>query len=175
MDKYHKSYKPEYCGLIIELMKEGSTSSAFTAELMITKRTYYDWQDKNPEFKEACELAFEMSKQWWLNYGYENRDNPDFNHQYYNLQMGSRFGMSSRHRTKRAQDVVGSRRKVKKGAKLSALDQFNHAVHSYEDGEIGAEELKVLTKSFNEIADLKEKAELVKIVEELEKRADAAD
>lgn len=59
------SYKKEYCEKIVEFMKEGKTVTQFAAAHYIPRSTIYYWAKHHPEFKEALEMAHEVSQAWW--------------------------------------------------------------------------------------------------------------
>lgn len=58
-------YKEEYCDLIIEFMKDGSSKTQFCAEVGICYDTLLDWQEANPEFSEAVKKADTACQAWW--------------------------------------------------------------------------------------------------------------
>lgn len=51
-------YKPEYCAMLIEHMREGLAFRTFGAIAGVTRKTLYEWVDRYPEFAEAKDLAF---------------------------------------------------------------------------------------------------------------------
>lgn len=58
-------YKPEYCDMVIEHMRTGQSLASFAASLLTHRGVLYQWQDKFPEFKDACNTAHELSLQWF--------------------------------------------------------------------------------------------------------------
>lgn len=59
------AYKPEYCELVVELLKDGGSLAVFRAHVGITKSTMQYWRRNHPEFEEACKLALDRSQLWW--------------------------------------------------------------------------------------------------------------
>ncbi len=62
-------YKPEYCELLIEHMKKGLSFEAFGAEVNVSSRTLYHWQNGFPEFREAHEVGLSHSRLVWERMG----------------------------------------------------------------------------------------------------------
>lgn len=59
-------YSPEMCQIIIDIGKRGDHITSMRAALGgISKQTWYDWQEKYPEFKDAVEQARLFSQEWW--------------------------------------------------------------------------------------------------------------
>lgn len=63
-------YRPEMCSKIIDVAKEGGhIASMMLAIDCKSERTWYDWQDRYPEFKEAVEAAKLVSKDFYERLG----------------------------------------------------------------------------------------------------------
>ena len=58
-------YKPEYCQMVIDHMKDGSSLASFAAEISMPRQTLYSWMDEHEEFHDACKVAAEKSQAWW--------------------------------------------------------------------------------------------------------------
>lgn len=58
-------YKPEYCQMVIDHMKTGRSLASFAASIGTYRQILYHWQEKNPEFLDACKTAQELSLQWF--------------------------------------------------------------------------------------------------------------
>lgn len=58
-------YKPEFCKLLIEEAKKGSTIEMIAADLGVHKDTIYEWQDKHPEFSDALKLGRSYQEAFW--------------------------------------------------------------------------------------------------------------
>ena len=52
-----KTYKPEYCDKLIELMSKGKMNPQIAARFKITEKTFNVWKRENPDFQEAYELG----------------------------------------------------------------------------------------------------------------------
>ncbi len=96
-------FKPEYCSLLIEKMSKGMSVAEFCTEIMCCKPTFYAWCNKYPEFRAAHGMGVTASEAYWLRYGLEHGSDPDFNNIYYQVMLGSRFGISSKTRKVEAQ------------------------------------------------------------------------
>jgi hypothetical protein len=162
---YPQIYKDDYPERLINILKQGNTLVAFCAEVMVSKKTLYDWLDIHPKFKEAYELGMALSEQYWIKMGEDNVDNPDFNYNHYAFQLGSRFGISKTRKAK-GKKVAPSGKVVKNPKNL--LERFNNAILDYPDGEISIEELEKLGASFSKMADIKEREDIAIRVAEIE-------
>jgi hypothetical protein len=64
-------YKPEYCQLLVDHMKDGMSYDSFPARVYdehscyVGLSTIYDWEARLPEWKEAKEIAFAKSLQFY--------------------------------------------------------------------------------------------------------------
>lgn len=50
-------YKPEYCEMVIEHMRNGMPFESFASVVDVARATLYKWQDAHPEFKEAHSIG----------------------------------------------------------------------------------------------------------------------
>lgn len=55
-------YDPLYCSELILIMSEGRGKEAFTAKHGIGRKTFYDWVNRHPEFKEAYASGKEKAR-----------------------------------------------------------------------------------------------------------------
>ena len=62
-------YKPEYCKKIVEFMSDGSSLTAFAAEIEVSKNTVYEWAKKYPDFQDAINVARQKCQAWWEKQG----------------------------------------------------------------------------------------------------------
>lgn len=85
-------YKPEYCDVVIKLMKEGAAKVEVAYELDIDRSTLDDWIAKYPEFSLAFNAAKDASEGWWTKQGRSNLENKDFNSRLWEINMMNRFG-----------------------------------------------------------------------------------
>jgi hypothetical protein len=85
-------YKPEYCDIVRNLMKEGASKVEIALELDICVQTLDNWMDKNPEFFKAFKEAIDFSEGWWCKEGRINLGNKNFNSRLWEINMMNRFG-----------------------------------------------------------------------------------
>jgi len=65
MEELHPSekYKPEFCDAVIDHMSSGKSLASFQARIYdefrirVTRKTFYNWQDRYPEFKKAVDTG----------------------------------------------------------------------------------------------------------------------
>ena len=63
-------YKPEYCMLLINHMKEGMNFETFAAKLeYMTAGRLYEWVEKHPEFRDAKKIGEMLAYDFWLRMG----------------------------------------------------------------------------------------------------------
>jgi hypothetical protein len=89
-------YRPEYCDLLIEHMRQGLSFESFAAIVGTHKQTLYNWCDARPEFLDAKKRATELCRLWWEKAGLGGmymggKDNP-FNATVWLFNMKNRFG-----------------------------------------------------------------------------------
>lgn len=63
------TYLPKYCDDVIELGREGKSTTYIIGALGVSRSMFYRWRDMFPEFNEAVELAQLYSQQWWEDVG----------------------------------------------------------------------------------------------------------
>lgn len=62
-------YRPEYCQLLIEHMKQGGSVRTFGAVTNppVSRQTVYDWLDRHPNFLDAKSQGEPMAEKFWEN------------------------------------------------------------------------------------------------------------
>lgn len=65
-------YKPEYCDLVIQHMKEGASLTSFAASINCARSTINVWMEANPEFSEAVKAGKAHCAAWWEMVGRKN-------------------------------------------------------------------------------------------------------
>ena len=50
-------YKPEYCKMLIDHMAKGFSFETFGADILVGRRTLYQWVDEHLDFREAKEVG----------------------------------------------------------------------------------------------------------------------
>lgn len=87
-------YKEEYCGVVIDLMKEGASKAEVCLELNCSFQTFLNWQSQKPDFLEAVKRGLHLSKGKWEQMGrkaaFGNVEN--FNATAWIFNMKNRFG-----------------------------------------------------------------------------------
>lgn len=57
----NSKFKPEYCALLIDHMKEGLSFESFGAVVKVNRDTLFEWAKVHPEFKQAKEEAYALN------------------------------------------------------------------------------------------------------------------
>jgi len=63
------TYKPEYCDVVLDIMRQGGTIAYVASELGTSRSVIYQWASKNPEFAAALEKGRELTERWWTQFG----------------------------------------------------------------------------------------------------------
>jgi hypothetical protein len=58
-------YKDTYPQLVFDLMKEGKKGAYIHAALGVSRKTFYVWCKRYPEFLDAYERGWEECEKWW--------------------------------------------------------------------------------------------------------------
>tara|TARA_R110001599_G_scaffold339500_1_gene559119 strand:+ start:97 stop:492 length:396 start_codon:yes stop_codon:yes gene_type:complete len=58
-------YEPIVCTYLPELFRQGASIEQVCAMLQISRRAWYDWCEKYPEFDEAAEQGKAIARAWW--------------------------------------------------------------------------------------------------------------
>jgi hypothetical protein len=61
----HSLYKPEYCQQVVDDMKNGFTIAAFAGSIGTNRQTLINWQEANPDFKDAVARGKAAQLRWW--------------------------------------------------------------------------------------------------------------
>ena len=64
-----KRYKKEFAEQLPDMFMEGESVAEVCTELGVSRRAFYDWVKKYPEFKEAYEQGKLYSEAWWTKLG----------------------------------------------------------------------------------------------------------
>lgn len=84
-------YKPEFCGLVIAMGKEGKSRVEMAAAIGVAKNTIEGWADDYDDFAEAYEMALTHSQAWWEKRGREGLTEVAFNGNLWARNIGPRF------------------------------------------------------------------------------------
>jgi hypothetical protein len=108
-------YKPEYCEMVIPLLKQGMSIEEIGLELDVGYTTIYDWMDRYPSFAQAIKKGREFSKAWWLRRGRTDLENKEFSATLWYMNMKNRFGWADK------QEVIQTNENEKLKAELLEL------------------------------------------------------
>lgn len=84
-------YRPEYCEMVIEWGKLGKSKTWMAASLDVTKKTFYEWESKHPDFLNATTRAMAHSQKWWEDAGQNGMEKNVFNSTVWTKNMAARF------------------------------------------------------------------------------------
>lgn len=86
-------YKPEFCQIVIDELKQGASIEELVAVLDVNKDTIYEWIKKHQDFSDAINIGVERSKAWWLKVGRAGAVNKtSVNPALWFMNMKNRFG-----------------------------------------------------------------------------------
>ena len=91
-------YKPEYCEMLIEHMKQGFSFETFGAVIGVNKDTLYEWA-KSGDFSDAKKMAELHCQMWWERTGMSglfSGEKEKFSAPVYIFNMKNRFGWTDR-------------------------------------------------------------------------------
>jgi hypothetical protein len=72
-------YHPRYCGVIVELGREGYSQARMAASIGVAKSTITEWAKVHKEFSNALSLARTLSQAWWEEQAQGGLKNREFN------------------------------------------------------------------------------------------------
>jgi hypothetical protein len=64
-EKVFRTYKKEYCQMLIDHMSKGLSYESFAADIKCGHSTLYDWETRYPEFGEAKKQGFDAAFKFW--------------------------------------------------------------------------------------------------------------
>jgi len=67
----NKKYNKKFCNKVIKMLSQGKTMTAVCAAIGITHDTFYRWQERYPEFKDAVEFGKLLEQEHFEQLGYE--------------------------------------------------------------------------------------------------------
>jgi transposase len=68
-DKYKPKYDPAICDTLPNMFANGETIVEVCLALGISRRAFYDWKAKYPEFEAAVDQGMAISEAWWSKLG----------------------------------------------------------------------------------------------------------
>jgi hypothetical protein len=84
-------YRPEHCGTVVALGRQGKSKAVMAAELGVTRQTLENWTSAHPEFLDAITRASTLSQAWWENAGQKGLTAAKFNASVWSRSMAARF------------------------------------------------------------------------------------
>jgi hypothetical protein len=133
-----RTYKEEvHCPMILDVMNNEGTMTAFCRMAMISDALFYKWVKKYKTFKECYELGKVLSKSNWEKEGEDGKSEEFFNFDHWRLTGAMRYG-------------VGKNR-VRMGIdpKADPYKQYQQLVEMANAEEFNASEIKQLMESIN--------------------------
>lgn len=89
-------YRPEYCKIARQLLKEGWSKIEIAAHFDVNRATLNYWAEKHEEFYNTINDGVEFSEATWTKWGRENLSNKEFNSRLYEINMTNRFGWNKK-------------------------------------------------------------------------------
>lgn len=92
-------YRPEYCEMLIEHMRQGGSFESFAATAGVTRATLYNWEKKYPEFLDAKKIGEPQSEAFYEKIAIAAMVGKikNFNAVVWIFTMKNRFGWRDRH------------------------------------------------------------------------------
>ena len=149
---------------LIELFEKGKGACDFCAVNNISKPTFYNWLEAHPEFNEAYLIAQQKGEAWLTDQGLRGMwAGQGFNATVFSIMMRNRCDMPEHRRV----------RLHFKGCKTS-MERVKVLEEKIASGEFSAVEINHLASYIKSVAEINEKTEIAKQVEELMKMAGKA-
>lgn len=154
-------YDPEvHPNQLIELMSEGANYSYFCSKNHICEKTFFNWVNAHPEFMAAYDIAKAKARSWLEEIARTSLTSPHFQATVWSMMMRTRCRMSE-HRT-----VQLDFTKCK-----SATEKMKVLEKEINEGNLTTAEAKHLAEFIKCGAEVHEKTEIAKQVDELLKLA----
>lgn len=96
--KGQTKFKPEYCEMLIEHMKQGYDFRSFGPAIGVSKMTIHTWKNRYPEFKAAYEEGLDHAFHFWERIGMAGMTGKikNFNATVWIFTLKNRFGWRDR-------------------------------------------------------------------------------
>jgi transposase len=91
MSKYESKYNDKMAQGAIALFKEGKFITQICAELGMTRASYYNWQTKYKDFKNACDWGLTLSEDYWIKFAIKHILYKDFKIKIWDRIMRTQF------------------------------------------------------------------------------------
>lgn len=133
------AYEEEkHCPMIIKVMSEQGTESAFCVIAEIADTTFYAWKKKYPIFNECYRIGCMLARENWEEEGRRGKDSIDFNIDYWKTIGVSRFGVGKNNRIR-----------VELNEESSPYEQYQQLIRQASYGDFNSAEIKQLMESIN--------------------------
>jgi len=127
-----------HCTMVLKTIGDGGTISTFCSEAVIGDTTFWDWNRKYDIFNECYRVAYMYGKEKWRLDGELNKDNEEFNFEYWKLIGLERYGL-------------GRNPKIRMGIEAAAnpYEQYKQLVKLANEGEFTSAEIKQMMEAIN--------------------------
>ena len=153
---FTNKYKDTYPAKFIEICQNKGSICDFCAEIMIGRATFYEWIEKYPEFKQAWIIGKELTERWLTKEGIDGMKADKFNATVWSILMRNKCSYVE-HR-KVGIDFSGCNTPDEK---MKLLDQ------RVSEGRLTPKEAKDMADYIKVSAEIHEKTEIFKQVDEL--------
>lgn len=133
-----RAYKEEiHCPMILSVMNEEGTMTAFCKQAQISDRLFYKWTYSHSIFRECYEYGKVLSKCNWEDEGELGKKEEFFNFDYWRITGAQRYGIGK------------NRIRMGIDSKSSPYEQYQQLVERANSEEFNASEIKQLMESIN--------------------------
>ena len=137
--KGNRTYKETiHCPMILEVMNEQGTMTAFCKQAGISDALFYKWTMLYPIFDECYQLGKMYSKSNWEEEGRDGKDDENFNMEYWRITGACRYGVGRQNRVRMAVN-----------AESNPYEQYQQLIKQAGREEFTASEIKQLMESIN--------------------------
>jgi hypothetical protein len=132
-------YKEEvHCPMIIEVMDNEGTMTAFCKKAGISDGLFYKWCGKYPIFNECYQIARMRSKYNWEKEGEDGQHDENFNFEYWRIKGACRYGVGKSNRVRMAVNPESN-----------PYEQYQQLISQANGEEFTASEIKQLMEAIN--------------------------
>jgi hypothetical protein len=131
------TYKPEYCEMLVEHMKDGLSFESFAAVVNVNRDTVHEWKRVHPEFSESKNRGEAQSMIWWEKLGRAAAAGkvPNFNAAVFIFSMKNKFGWRDRIDANIQVDVTHKPLQISEIKEVLASDEFTTIELEAKDGD----------------------------------------
>lgn len=128
----------EHCSLVLKVMNEEGTMSAFCVIAGISDKTFFQWMNIHPLFNECYRIGCMISRENWEQEGRDGKFDENFNLELWRTQGAARYGVGKTNRVR-----------VHIDANSTPYDQYKQLLDQASMGDFTAAELKQLMEAIN--------------------------